>query len=59
MHAGKQLRDAVLRHVRVLVFVNQDIAEPVLVLFEYVRVFLEQTEGQKQQIVKIDGVALL
>ena len=46
----------VLGDVGVLVFVDEDVAEPALVLREHVRVRLEDRQHVEQQVAEVDGV---
>ncbi|OQA70912.1 MAG: hypothetical protein BWY35_02382 [Firmicutes bacterium ADurb.Bin248] len=59
MALGEQAHDVVLREVRVLVFVDQNILEAGAVAFEHVRTGGKQLENEEQQVVKIDRVAFL
>jgi len=45
--------DFVLGHVRVLIFVDQDVLEPLLVLRQHVLVFAKQLHGVHKQVVEI------
>ncbi len=58
MPARQQPQPQILRHVGILIFVHQDIAEPALILFQHVRVFLEDHHHMQQQIAEIDRVQL-
>ena len=42
--------------VGVLIFVNHQIIKLALVFFSYRRIFLQQTQSQQQQIIKVYGV---
>ena len=52
----QQLRQQVLRMVGVLIFVDHQIIKLALVFFSYRRIFLQQTQSQQQQIVKVYGI---
>ena len=53
---SQQFRQQVLRMVGVLIFVNHQIIKLALVFFSYRRIFLQQTQRQQQQIVKVYGI---
>ena len=52
----EQAQPQVLGDVGVLVLVDQDVAEPVLVVCQDVRVLAPELEAQQQEIAEIDGV---
>ena len=52
---GQQVDQLVLRAVRVLVLVDQDVAEPLLVVLQDLRVELEQLDGLGDQVVEVQG----
>ena len=54
----QQPQPQVLRDVGVLVFVHEDIAEPPLVLFQHIRMGLEDRDHVQQQIAKVAGVQI-
>ena len=56
VRAAKQLHKAVLRHVGVLIFIHQHIAEPAAVFFKNIRVGLKQRERFHEQVVKIERI---
>ena len=53
MLAAQLMHDEMLREVGVLILVNKDIAEKLLVLFEYVRMVAQHQVGVKQQVIKV------
>ena len=53
---GEQAQPQVLGDVGVLIFVDQDVAESMLVLFEHLGVALEEFQRQQQKVAEIDGV---
>ena len=55
----QQPEPEILRDVRVLVLVDQHVAETLLIFFEHVLVLLEQPQILQQQIAEIGGVQLL
>ena len=57
--AGQQPQPQVLGHVGVLVFVDQDVAEPALVVGQHVRVLAKQPDRLQQEIAEVDRVQLL
>ena len=50
---GEEQGDLVLRHVRVLVLVDQDVLEPALVLLQDLGVLAEQLDDLHQQVVEV------
>ena len=58
MPASQQSEPHVLRHIGVLVFVNQNIFEPALILLKYIRVVLKNRDHQQKQIAKIDSIQI-
>ena len=59
LEAREVTQEHVLRAVRVLVLVDQDVVIAVLPLFEGPVARLEQPAGKDEQIVEVDGVVLL
>ena len=55
----EQAQPEILRDVRVLILVDQHVAEALLIFFEHVLVLLEQAQILQQQIAEIGGVQLL
>ena len=56
MALGQQPQPEILRHVGVLVFVHQHVFEAALILFQHVRVFLEDAQHLQQQVAEVGGV---
>ena len=54
--AGEQLQEPVLRVVRVLVLVDEDVAEGLLPLLARVRMLLEHLDGAHDQVVEVHRV---
>ena len=54
--AREQLHELILRAVRVLVLVDEEIAELAAVLLQLTRILGEQPHRQDEQIVEVDGV---
>ncbi len=54
--AGEQENQLVLGPVGVLILVDQDVAEPLLVVLEHIGTGLEQVDGDQQQVVEVHGV---
>ena len=42
--------------VGILIFVNHQVIKLMLVFFSYRRIFLQQTQSQQQQIIKVYGI---
>ncbi len=57
--AGEQQDDLVLRLVRVLVLVDQDVLEALAVVVEHVGVVAEQADGVHQQVVEVHRPGLV
>ena len=55
----EQPQPEILRDVRVLILVHQDVGEPAVILLENVRVLHEKPDVFEKQIAEIDGVQLL
>ena len=55
-HAGQELEEHVLGVVRVLVFVDQDVGEPVLQFLQHIGVIAEGMGRAEQQVVEIQRV---
>ena len=53
---GQQLQEAVLRVVRVLVLVDEQVAERVLPLLLRLGEALEHVDGEIEHVVEVDGV---
>ena len=53
---GQQLQQPVLRVVRVLVLVDEDVAERVLPVLARLREALEHLDGEHQHVVEVDRV---
>ncbi len=58
MVGGEQLQQHVLRVVRVLVLVDEDVAEPLLIVLQDRRKGLEELDGQHDDVVEVDGGGL-
>ncbi len=56
---GQQAQPEILRDVRVLIFVDEDVAEAVLVLPQHVRVLAEDADVLEQQIAEVGGIQRL
>src|SRR3954451_6157780 len=56
---GQELQPKILDRVRILVFVDQDIAEAPLVIGEHIGVLAEQPHAFEQEVAKIGGVQTL
>ena len=56
MLGGEELQQPVLRVVRVLVLVDEDVAESVLPVGERLREALERLDGEHQHVVEVDRV---
>ena len=56
--ASQQAHQHILKVVGILIFVDQQIAQTVLVDFQQSGVLLQQEDSQIQQIVKIHGIKL-
>ena len=56
MVLGEELQQAVLRVIRVLVLVDEDVPEGVLPVLPSVREVLQDLHGQHQHVVEVDGV---
>jgi len=54
--AGNQLDELVLRDIRILIFIDEQVADLVLPFFQHGRLLLKQQHGQQDQVVEIDGV---
>ena len=57
--AGKQPQPQILGDVGILVLVHQDVAEPLLVVGQHVRVLAEQAQHLQQQVAEVRRVQLL
>ena len=55
---GKQLRKNVLRNIRVLILVNQNVAETLLIFLQNFGISFEKLNGFKNQVVEIQRVIL-
>ena len=53
MAAGEEQDDLVLRHVGVLVLVDEDVLESLVVVLEHVGVGAEQPHGVDEQVVEV------
>ena len=58
MPRRENLRELILRAIRVLIFVDEDVLEAALVLLADVFVFFEQRHGDHQQVVEIERVVV-
>ena len=58
MARREDLRELVLRAIRVLILVDEDVLEPALVLLADVLIFLEQRHRDHQQVVEIKRVVV-
>ena len=56
MVLGEELQQAVLRVIRVLVLVDEDVPEGVLPVLSSIREVLQDLHGQHQHVVEVDGV---
>ena len=56
MRLRQKPQPKVLADVGILVLVHQNIAEPALILFQHIGIFLEDHHAMEQQIAKIGGV---
>ncbi len=54
----EQAQPQILRDVRVLIFIHQKIVKAVLVLFEDIRIFAQQSQLVQKQIAEVAGVQL-
>ena len=59
MRPGQQPQPEILGDVGVLIFIDKDVPEPTLVLFQHIRMGLEDRDHVQQQVAEIDGVQLL
>ena len=55
----QQAQELVLRPVRVLVFVNENVAESAMILLEHLRVLGVQLHGSPNEVVEVQGVCRL
>ena len=55
----QQPQPQILRDVRVLILVDEDVAEPALILRQHVVMGLEDRHHMQQQVAEIDGVQLV
>ena len=54
----EHVHELVLRSVRVLVLVDQDVPEPLLVVLEHLRVIAEEPDGFADQVVEVQGAGI-
>ena len=52
---GEERENAVLRHIGVLVLVDEDVAEPLSVAVAYLFIVAQQEEGLEQQVIEVQG----
>ena len=58
MRRRQPLHDVVLRKVRILILVHEDVAKALLIALQHLREALEQLEHLEQQVVKIERVVV-
>ena len=56
--SNEQPHQFILEVIRVLIFVYQYVAEAVMIDVTNIRMLLQQLGGQKQEVIKIDGIEL-
>lgn len=59
MPAGQQRGQQILQVVRILILVDEDIAELALIVVAHILIFLQQADRQQDNIVKVDRIGLL
>ena len=57
--AGQQRGQQILQVVRILILVDEDIAELALIVVAHILIFLQQADRQQDDVIKIHGVRLL
>ena len=56
---SQDLSKGILGVVRILIFVDQDVLEPFLILFPDVVFFFQEADGQEQEVVEVKSVVFL
>ena len=57
--SGQKLNQTKLRRVGILVLIHHDIAETLLIIFQHIRIRLEQIHGFKNKIIEIQCIIFL
>src|SRR5262249_56841198 len=52
----QQAQPQILRHVRILILVDQDVAKPRLILAQHLALLAEQADAFEQEVAEVGGV---